>query len=55
MGLGLSFVAVILEHHGAALAVESEPLRGTTFRVTFPPAGGPPDGNGEAGHGAAPG
>jgi signal transduction histidine kinase len=36
MGLGLSFVAVVLEHHGARLAIESEPLRGATFRVEFP-------------------
>ncbi len=36
MGLGLSFVVVILEHHHAALEIESEPLRGTTFRVSFP-------------------
>lgn len=36
MGLGLSFVAMVLEHHGAALEIESAPLRGTTFRVRFP-------------------
>ena len=36
MGLGLSFVAVILEHHGATLEVESEPLRGALFRASFP-------------------
>ena len=47
-------MAVILEHHGAALAVESEPLRGTTFRVTFPAAGGPWDGDAEAAGQAAP-
>jgi signal transduction histidine kinase len=39
MGLGLSFVLVILEHHGAALTIGSEPLKGTTFRVSFPLAG----------------
>jgi signal transduction histidine kinase len=33
MGLGLSFVAVILGHHGATLEVESEPLGGATFRA----------------------
>jgi signal transduction histidine kinase len=38
MGLGLSFVTVILEHHQAALAIDSAPLRGTTFRVSFPEA-----------------
>ncbi len=36
MGLGLSFVAMVLEHHGAALEIDSAPLRGTTFRVRFP-------------------
>jgi signal transduction histidine kinase len=36
MGLGLSFVAVVLEHHGAELEVDSAPLRGATFRVRFP-------------------
>jgi signal transduction histidine kinase len=36
MGLGLSFVMSILEHHRATLEVESAPLRGTTFRVRFP-------------------
>ena len=36
MGLGLSFVAVVLEHHGGVLEIESAPLRGTTFRLRFP-------------------
>lgn len=36
MGLGLSFVAVVLEHHGASLEIESEPLRGALFRVRMP-------------------
>ncbi|HET6573047.1 MAG TPA: ATP-binding protein, partial [Fimbriiglobus sp.] len=36
MGLGLSFVAVVLEHHGAELEIASEPLKGATFRVRFP-------------------
>jgi signal transduction histidine kinase len=36
MGLGLSFVVVILEHHDAQLEIESEPLRGSLFRVRFP-------------------
>lgn len=36
MGLGLSFVAMVLEHHGGSLEIESAPLRGTTFRVRFP-------------------
>ena len=38
MGLGLSFVAVVLEHHNATMEIESAPLRGTTFRVRFPGA-----------------
>jgi signal transduction histidine kinase len=42
MGLGLSFVVAILEHHHARLEVESEPLRGTTFRLSFPAANPPP-------------
>jgi signal transduction histidine kinase len=36
MGLGLSFVVAILEHHHAKLEVESTPLQGTTFRVRIP-------------------
>jgi signal transduction histidine kinase len=35
MGLGLSFVAVVLDHHGAELTIESAPLKGTTFRVRW--------------------
>ena len=38
MGLGLSFVAVILEHHHAQLEIESAPLRGALLRVRFPAA-----------------
>jgi len=36
MGLGLSFVQVILEHHRATLDIFSQPLRGARFRVVFP-------------------
>src|SRR5207248_8078050 len=36
MGLGLAFVVAILEHHQATLAIDSEPLQGTTFRASFP-------------------
>jgi signal transduction histidine kinase len=36
MGLGLSFVVVILNHHRATLEIDSEPLQGTTFRISFP-------------------
>jgi signal transduction histidine kinase len=39
MGLGLSFVIAILEHHDAALEIESRPQHGTTFRVRFRAAG----------------
>jgi signal transduction histidine kinase len=35
MGLGLAFVAVILAHHQANMEIDSEPLKGATFRVTF--------------------
>ncbi|MBI3821106.1 MAG: HAMP domain-containing histidine kinase [Planctomycetes bacterium] len=38
MGLGLSFVQMILQHHGATLEIESEPLKGALFRVRFPAA-----------------
>jgi len=36
MGLGLSFVAVVLEHHHARLEIESTPGNGATFRIHFP-------------------
>ncbi len=39
MGLGLSFVRMILQHHGATLAIESEPFKGAVFRVRFPATG----------------
>jgi len=35
MGLGLSFVTSILEHHGAALEIESASLEGATLRASF--------------------
>ncbi len=35
MGLGLSFVVAVLEHHKSALEIDSEPGRGTTFRARF--------------------
>ncbi|MCS6865429.1 MAG: HAMP domain-containing sensor histidine kinase [Gemmataceae bacterium] len=38
MGLGLSFVAMVLEHHQATLEIDSAPRHGTTFRVRFPRA-----------------
>jgi signal transduction histidine kinase len=36
MGLGLTFVSVILEHHQANLSIESAPLCGALFRAAFP-------------------
>jgi signal transduction histidine kinase len=36
MGLGLSFVVVIMEHHRGRLEIESEPLGGATVRLRFP-------------------
>jgi len=36
MGLGLSFVVVVLEHHQAELAIESQANKGATFRIRFP-------------------
>jgi signal transduction histidine kinase len=38
MGLGLSFVAMVLEHHGGELTIASEPGAGATFRIAFPAA-----------------
>ncbi len=35
MGLGLSFVVAVLEHHQATLEIDSETGRGTTFRARF--------------------
>jgi signal transduction histidine kinase len=36
MGLGLSFIQVILEHHHATMTIESAPLQGAIFRICFP-------------------
>lgn len=36
MGLGLSFVVVVLEHHAATLEIESESEKGSLFRIRFP-------------------
>jgi signal transduction histidine kinase len=42
MGLGLSFVQAILEHHRARLEIISAPQQGATFRLAFPQASDPP-------------
>lgn len=34
-GIGMSLVALILEHHGAGLRIESEPGKGTRMHVRF--------------------
>jgi signal transduction histidine kinase len=36
MGLGLSFVAMVMERHNATLEIDSSPLHGAAFRVRFP-------------------
>jgi PAS domain S-box-containing protein len=35
-GLGLSIVYGVVKHNGGRIAIESEPGRGTTFRILFP-------------------
>lgn len=35
-GLGLAIVKHVLQHHGAALTISSQPGRGSTFRCLFP-------------------
>jgi signal transduction histidine kinase len=35
MGLGLSFVAMVMEQYSAEMQIDSAPLRGTTFRIKF--------------------
>ena len=40
MGLGLSFVQMILQHHQATVEIESAPFKGALFRVRFPSSSG---------------
>jgi signal transduction histidine kinase len=46
MGLGLSFVASILENHQGTMDIDSQPGRGTTFRLRLPPHQEESDGGG---------
>jgi signal transduction histidine kinase len=36
MGLGLSFVQAILQHHDATIEIQTIPGAGSTFRLLFP-------------------
>jgi signal transduction histidine kinase len=36
MGLGLSFVTAVLEHHRGKIEIESKPLQGAVMRLMFP-------------------
>jgi signal transduction histidine kinase len=41
MGLGLSFVAWVVEQHGGRLEIDSQPLQGTEVKIVIPTASGP--------------
>ena len=41
MGLGLSFVSVIVDHHRARLEIASEPQQATVFTIRFPAINAP--------------
>ena len=42
VGLGLAIVSAVTDAHGGDVRVETEPGRGTTFRVRLPLNGAPP-------------
>jgi len=46
LGLGLSLVRAVVEAHGGRVAVDSEPDKGSTFRVYLPAAARRPGGPG---------
>ncbi len=48
-GIGLAVVKRIVDEHHAEIAVESEPGRGTTFRIKLPAAPPPPPAGGDGG------
>ncbi|MGH7899253.1 MAG: sensor histidine kinase, partial [Candidatus Binatia bacterium] len=41
VGLGLTFVQRVVQEHRGRISVDSDPGRGTTFRVELPASGGP--------------
>jgi two-component system NtrC family sensor kinase len=51
IGLGLSICERIIQNHGGKITVESEPAKGTTFRIYLPleykPAGDPTESTAE--------